>query len=603
MKKSLALFLLSFAMLLGMTVVSQAAPKVKNPDTFVVAVTGSPNTLDPACSYDSASGEPMFQIYENLISYPTSGTGTFSPMLATKVPTLENKLISADGKTYTFPIRRNVKFHDGSPLVPEDVKYTFMRMILGDFSGGPQWMLIEPLFGVQTTLEIIGAKGEDVKKLSAAQVKALYDKVDKAIEVKGWNVIFHLANPYAPFMNILAHGGSWGAITSKAFIIKNGGWDGKADSWTKFYDLPKEQWSLFEKANGTGPYKLTKWDRNGKQVILDRYEDYWRMMPKIKTCIIKQVSDMQARKLMLAQGDADAIYVPLSAVKQVEDIPDTKFVKHIPQNTMQFFMMTQTIDTRSNDMVGSGKLDGKGIPSDFFADVNVRRGLATAFDHKTYIDDVLYGLAGVPTDFMPNNLPFANKKQIYSFDLKKAEDYFKKAFDGELWEKGFQFTVVYNTGNINRQIACEMIKANLAKVNPKFKVEVRGMEFANILDMRKLARIPMYAMGWHNDFPDAHNFAMPILHSQGDYVPFNGQAAIDLSKKEFDALVDKGIREPDPKKREVIYNEITKRFIETVPCLMTMDAEVVHIYRTWVKGVRFNVMWPGEGYYFYELDK
>lgn len=603
MKKSLALILLALSLMLGVAAVSSAAPAVKNKDTFVIAVTGAPNTLDPACAYDSASGEPMFQIYENLIAYPGEGTDKFEPMLATKVPTLGNKLISADGKTYTFPIRKNVKFHDGSPLTPEDVKYSFMRMILGNFSGGPQWMVIEPLFGVQSTLEIIGVKGSDASKLTSEQAKALYDKVDKAIEISGNNVVFHLANAYAPFMNILSHGGSWGAIISKTYVAKNGGWDGKADSWVKYYDLPKEKWTLFEAANGTGAYKLGKWDRNGLQIILERNDNYWRKKAKIKTCIIKQVSDINARKLMLQQGDADAIYVPVASMAQAQDIPDTKLVTHVPQNTMQFFMFIQNIDTKSNDLVGSGKLDGKGIPGDFFSDINVRKAFTFAFDHKTYIEQVLRGNSATPTDWMPNNLPFANKKPMYSFDLKKAEEYFKKAFDGQLWDKGFEFTVVYNTGNINRQIASEMVKANLAKINPKFKVNVLGMEFSNLLDARKEGRVPMYAMGWHNDFPDAHNFAMPILHSQGDYVPFNGKNAIELAKKEFDPLIDKGIKEPDAKKRAVIYNEISKKFVDYATCLMTMDGEVIHIYRNWLKGVRFNVMWPGEGYYFYELSK
>jgi len=50
-------------------------------------------------------------------------------------------------KTYIFPIRKGVKFHNGNPLTPEDVKYSFERGLLYDPDGGPMWMLWYAIFG------------------------------------------------------------------------------------------------------------------------------------------------------------------------------------------------------------------------------------------------------------------------------------------------------------------------------------------------------------------------------------------------------------------------------------------------------------------------
>ena len=145
-----------------------------NPNLFVYAGAGDAETLDPSKAYDTASSEIIFQYYENLIAYKEGSLSEFVPWLATEVPSVENGLISKDGKTYTFPIRKGVKFHNGAELTPEDVEYSFERNILADPVGGPMWMLIEPLFGTATI--------EDL----ACQIAGVdsFDQVDEAALVQ-----------------------------------------------------------------------------------------------------------------------------------------------------------------------------------------------------------------------------------------------------------------------------------------------------------------------------------------------------------------------------------------------------------------------------------
>src|SRR6056297_1712276 len=121
---------------------------VENPERMVYAAIGGPETMDPHWSYDSASGEIIFQVYNNLIAYEGESLSEFVPMLATEVPSAENGLISEDGLTYTFPIRKEVKFHNGDVLTPEDVEYSFERGMVFDRAGGPMWMILEPLLAV-----------------------------------------------------------------------------------------------------------------------------------------------------------------------------------------------------------------------------------------------------------------------------------------------------------------------------------------------------------------------------------------------------------------------------------------------------------------------
>ena len=150
-----------------------------------------------------------------------------------------------------------MKFHNGAELTPEDVEYTFERAMLADPAGGPIWMFFEPLLGVQTMRDVIAMAGgprdfANVNDVDPAILRAAYDIVDATVEVDGDYVVFNLVAPYPPFLQILAKGGSWGAIINKEWTAANGGWDGNPDTWQNWYNLAKEEMALYNKAMGTG---------------------------------------------------------------------------------------------------------------------------------------------------------------------------------------------------------------------------------------------------------------------------------------------------------------------------------------------------------------
>ena len=149
MTKKLSIFLLVVFVFSVM-----AVGAVNNPNTLIDLTIGQPETLDPAHSYDTASGGIIMQIYDNLIQYDGESVNDFLPMIAETVPSQENGLWSEDGTTYIFPIRQGMTFHTGNPVTPEDVEYSFERDLLADPSGGPIWMLYEGFTGAsQGSLE------------------------------------------------------------------------------------------------------------------------------------------------------------------------------------------------------------------------------------------------------------------------------------------------------------------------------------------------------------------------------------------------------------------------------------------------------------------
>ncbi len=597
------LFLAVLVCLLSFSMLSFAAT---DKETFVfVSIGAGPDTLDPALAYDNASGEVLFEVYDNLLEYDGSNTAKLLPMLATEVPSVENGLISKDGKTVKFNLRKDIKFHDGTALTASDVKYSLIRNMLLDPDGGPNWMLLEPILGVNTIQELVQdlGGGEDVTKADAKVLRQVYDLLDKAIITNANQITFKLKTAYAPFLNIMAHSSSWSIIYSKDWAIKNGAWDGKPDTWVKWYNQSKEQMALFERANGTGPFKLKVWDKNARKVVLERNDNYWRKPAAFKTVELQYIDEFSTRKVMLQKGDADAIYVPLNYLDQVQNIPGITVIDHVPTltNTAGFFNFN--IDVKGNDDVGSGKLDGNGIPSDFFSDINVRKGFLYSFDWDAFIKEVMMDRASKPTGCLPGALPFANPKQeTYSLNAAKATEAFKKAFDGELWKKGFKMTISYNSGNTMRQTAAEILQYNITKLNPKFKVEVRAVQWATLLDNLRSGRTTFFFMGWIPDFPDAHNFATPYMHSTGTFAGYCGESMQKLAASKYDPLIAKGIAATSEAERQEIYNQLQKLAYEDAIQLYMSDNEVVRVFKSELKGFYPSAVRPGE-YDIYKLYK
>lgn len=581
-----------------------AGAQVKNPDSIVYAMYGEPETLDPAFAYDTASGEAIYNIYDNLIAYDKGSTSDFVPMLATKVPSLKNGLISKDGRTYIFPIRRGVKFQNGATLTPLDVEYTFERAMLLDPAAGPTWMISEPLLGYATLTELaahlmgVSPDKVDMKKLPAKVVREIYDRVTRAVEVKGDNVIFHLAKPYPPFLAILAHGASWSAIINKKWAIAQGAWDGLPSTWPKYHDPQPQADPLYAKAMGTGPFKLETWQR-GSQYILTRFDGYWQGPAKIKTVYAKKVDEFSTRLMMLQTGDADIIMVDPPYLPQVEKLDGVRVTKSLPrlQNTTAFF--NYNIDPKGNDYIGSGKLDGNGIPSDFFQDIHVRKAFNYLFDWDSYIKQVLLGQGAKPYGPVPQAMAYyVNKKApTYSFNLEKAAEEFKQAFDGKLWQTGFKMTITYNTGNEARKTACEMLAANAAKVNPKFRIETMAVQWPVFLQKYKAGVLPLFIIGWLADYPDPYNFVQPYMASTGAYGSTQGDYFVQMARKDFDPLIDETINNVDPAVRRAAFFKLQELAYERAIDIFLVEPYGNHVERTWVKGWYFNPVRPGEDFY------
>jgi peptide/nickel transport system substrate-binding protein len=549
-------------------------------DTFVLAEVDEITSLDPAYSYDNASQNLIFNVYDTLIGFDKSSFKRLIPLLAVRIPSLKNGRISPDGRVYRFRIRQGVRFQDGSKLSPQDVRYSLLRFMMMDRPGGPSALLLEPILGISSTRD-------DEQNLSV-----IFKAAKQAVRVKGQDVVITLQRPFAPFLSIMAR---WSYVLPQRWAKEHGDWDG-TEAGLKYFNNPsQDRGYLHAHMNGSGPFKFERWNPAAKYVILDRNDGYWRKPADLKRVIIKTVTEFSTQKLMLETGDVDAINVSPVFLRELEKIKGVKIADHLARlATDPVFFFTFKINPTANRDIGSGRLDGQGIPPDFFLDPDVRKGFAYAFDYNAFIQDALKGQAQRAKTVVPPELLAKNSDQhYYHHDIKKSAAHFRKAFQGKLWEKGFHFTMSYNIGSENRMAAVIILKKNVEAINPKFQIDIRGLDWAPFLDKAEKHLMPIFVRGWYADYPDAYNFVSAFYASKGRYPIEQG-----YSNPAMDILLRRSTQETNPRHRRALYAKILSLGFKDAPNIFISHPYGIYALRDEVQNFYDNPIALGLDYYY-----
>lgn len=613
-------------------VVVTATPEPAKPVTFVTddpttytwLTFGDIDTMDPNLAYDTASFELIDNVMEGLIEYNRQDATSYVPALAMEVPSIENGGISADGLTYTFQIRPGVKYQDGNDLTASDAAYTFQRGLIQSDPNSAQWLFLEPVLGFGSCYDITeaidpecGLAGDRDTLLATAtpeQLVAACELVQKAVvaDDAAGTLTFNLAQPWGPFLATLA--GGWGSIIDKEWAVANGAWDGSCTTWQNYYAPGSENDELTDKINGTGPYTLQQWTP-GEGYTLVANENYWRAdadvmwdggpsgAARIKTVNVKLVDEWGTRFAALQAGDADNVTVPIENRPQVDqlvgeecdyatetctptDNPNgpLRAWRDLPNPSRTDAFMVFNIPPDS-PYIGSGQLDGNGIPPDFFSDIHVRKAMNYCFDYDIYIQEALNG------DGVRNNGPiildmlgYNPDGEMYPFDIDKCAEELALAWEGKLPEIGFRFQVAFNTGNTARQTVGEILQANLEQINPLYQVETVGLPWPTFLRSIRASQLPIFVSGWIEDIHDPHNWVQPF--TVGTYA--GRQVLPQDILDQFQALVSAGVQAADPAEREKIYFELQQLHHDLAIQVTLAQATGVRYEQRWVKDFYYN---------------
>ena len=268
--------LAALCLALAVLVSSSCGPDVQT-DTLVFASTADARTLDPHNTTDSQSDQVIWMLYNALIRYDEEMR--FVPDLA------ESWSVAEDGVTWTFALRRGVRFHDGAPFDARAVKANFER-VLDPEQGHKRRSLFLPI--------------------------ARVDVVDD------YTVNVVTKYPFGAFEPMMAHVSA--VIVSPKAAAEYG----------------KDFGSSAEAVSGTGPYKVVKW-RKDLELVLERNEDYWGEPGKLERIVYRPIPEAASRVIALESGDVDVItHIPPADLKRLEEDPDITVTKTLSIGAQQF---------------------------------------------------------------------------------------------------------------------------------------------------------------------------------------------------------------------------------------------------------------------------
>lgn len=531
--------------------------------TLVIQESADIPTLDPGTTYDTASGQVVENLYETLVTYQGNSLTELAPLLATEWKE-EN-----GGKTYRFTLRQGVKFHTGNDLKCADAEYTFRRNLVTNTSDSGNWFLAESLLGT-------ASNANDDKSVTWARISG-------AVMCDGETLVFNLPKADPAFLSKLAYIGQ--AIVDSVHARKIGEWAGTEATWKAAVGKDLTGSPLAKDPSGTGAYKLLKKDASAVSAVA--FGDYWGDKPSIKNVIIQKVPEQAARLQAFQKGDADMVETGGRPIieSQLKDKPGITVVDDLPDTAATGITMNQAI---KGEVVGSGKLDGAGIPANFFSDLNVRRGFVAAFDVPQYIQEVQNGKGEARNFLLPDTFPGYNKDlEAPKFDLEAAKAAFQKAWNGQVWNKGFTLNVSYRASSIPAQTGMEMLKNNIESLNPKFKVNLVAKQWSQLLKDGDEGKEAMVMTGWAPDYADPDNFVHTFYASDGYYQP-----RTNFKDQQIDGWINEARTTTDTDRRSELYSNIAKRAMEQAYFIMMPSAPGILAHRDVLGGVSRDAFNP-----------
>lgn len=267
MKKRLAL-LAAACLCMAVSITSFAADK----SDIVVAVDADVDTLHPTDFSTTVELGVLNQIYDTLLYYSPDGTKDPEPRIA------ESYEISDDGLDYTFHLRDDVTFHDGTPVTADDVVFSIELYKASEYQGSQ----ISMLSSVEATDE--------------------------------HTVVCHLDAPYSPFLQGICSP----MIASKAYY---------ESSEDDFVNNPI----------GTGPYKFVS-RAKGSNIKLEANEDYYRGAPEIKEVTFEVIPDSSTKAIALQTGEVNFAEIDSATKPQLEANPAIT-IAEVPTSAFSYIAM------------------------------------------------------------------------------------------------------------------------------------------------------------------------------------------------------------------------------------------------------------------------
>ncbi len=448
-------------------------------------------TLDPHSQNHATTNAILMHAYEGLTRY--NANYEVEPALATKWTFISPTQVR-------FELRRNVRFHDGSPFTADDVVFSFGR-------------IKQP----QGTMQIYVTGINEVKKID-----------DHTVD-------FILSAPQPILLrNIIDF-----RIMSKAWSEKN-----KTEK-TQDYKNKEENFAS-RNVNGTGPYRITGWQPDNRVTLVENPNWWGKRDGNVSNVAYTPVKADATRVAALLSGEVDMVTdLPTQDVARLRSDQKLKVVDGPEVRTIFIAMDGTSPELKSSNIKGKNP----------FADKRVRQALNQAVDREAIKTRIMRGLS-IPAGIMVAPGVNGHTPQLDTppkFDEAAA----KKLLADAGYPNGFEFTLgCPNNRYVNDEEICQALVAMWARIGVRAKLQAEPM--ATFIQKVQNFQLDAYMLGWGVATYDAQYAIQSLIRTKttGANGNFNFSRVSDAR---IDQLTDAMATETDAAKRNAMITEALTR--------------------------------------------
>ncbi|MBI3943617.1 MAG: ABC transporter substrate-binding protein [Chloroflexi bacterium] len=405
----------------------------------------------------------------------------------------ESWTVSPDGKTYTFKLRKNVKWHDGKPFTAADVEFTYKTFLTKAVGS----TLANNLLAIKGAQDFYDGKTD---KLTGIQV------------VDDNTIVFELNNANAAFIP---------ATLTRHSVVPKHVWEN-----VKPEDLNKP--GTWEKGQiGTGPFKFSQYVLD-KFVEFVRNDEYWGSKPKLdKILYVKVGTTPEAQSVSLEKGDLDYSPIPVTDMERLGKLANI------------------TVGTKAVYNLRTFRIN---LSKPYFQDKRVRQAMAYGIDRVGLCQTVLQGLCEPWVSPVAPNQKWLNPNiPAYKYDPEKAKALLQEA----KWDPNqeFELSLYYNDQVSKDYIAA--VQQQLARIGMKARVVQLDASAVQTYYYADRKFDVMYAGAGIS--PDPNEFSNSLLCTA---TWPKGANAMGYCNQRVDELFAQGLAATDEAQRKKIYDEM-----------------------------------------------
>jgi len=494
--------------------------------TLIEGWSTEPQYLLPVRSSDVYSNIANRLLFEGLLY--RDDKGKLQPNFAEKLPD-----VSSDGLTYTFKLRNDIKWSDGTPVTPDDVVFTYQLYYDKKYDG------------------LLGNS------------RPTATRYIQSVTASGNTIIMQTTSRYAPFLDTIV---SVYPIVPKKVLESKTAAQLNTDPFNSGPPI------------SNGKFKFQSWTK-GDKLVLVRNENYFRGPVYLDSWVYKKVPDAVAVLQQLKTGEIDVGRLDFSSYDEAKAQPNLNVLSFLTFGFDEFIF----------------QFDPAKPQGQILGDKAVRQALVYGLDRQALVNASYFGQASVANSFLPP-ISWAYNKDVspkYPYDPKKAGDLldsagWKMGPGGVREKEGQKLTLdmVTNADNTTRVKNLQIMQDQWKKIGVDAQIRTLAnlVLSSNLLTAERNFGVMFIGFSLNPD-PDQSG----IWHSRAAAVGGNNGGL--FKNDQMDKLWDDTVAEVDQSKRKALYFQLQNLFADQLPACILCNPNGIYGVNKRVHGYNLNAYW------------